>query len=306
MRSRGIHLGMSLLLARHQERAFERLYRRHVGDVYRYALVVLRDPHAAESVTQATFVTALRAYQRGERPRRPFNWLLGIAHAVCARRSPGDEVSLDAWEEDGAPSPADIRRALGRLGFDERSVLMMREIECRSYAEIAEVLELHDAEVEALIFRARQALREQLEGSLTCHQAERAVSRELDGHLPRSERKLLRAHLRTCPDCVDYERMHRGTRAALRSFETASVPASLRVRRRRPRMAVLARMIAGIATALVIGGALVGEGDPSRWGRDATRIQPADAAPPNAMRRELAPHVARLARKTASKRPPGR
>jgi RNA polymerase sigma-70 factor, ECF subfamily len=240
---------MSLLPARHRERFFERLYRRHVGDVYRYALVVLRDPHAAESVTQATFVTALRAHQRGERPRRPFIWLLGIAHDVCARRSPGEDVLPDAWEEDVAPSPADIRRALGRLGLDERSVLMMREVECRSYAEIAEVLELEDAEVETLVFRARQALREQLEGSLTCHQAERAVSRELDGRLPRAERKLLRAHLRSCPHCVDYERMHRGNRAALRSFKAAPVPDGLRRRRRRSRLALLARATAGIATA---------------------------------------------------------
>jgi RNA polymerase sigma-70 factor, ECF subfamily len=233
-------------LLRHRERFFERLYRRHVGDVYRYALVVLRDPHAAENVTQATFVTALRAHGRGERPRRPFVWLLGIAHDVCARR---EDASLDAWEEDVAPSPTDIRRALGRLGLDERAVLMMREVECRSYAEIADVLELEDAEFEALVFRARQALREQLEGSLTCHQAERAVSRELDGHLPRSERKLLRAHLRSCPDCVDYERMHRGNRAALRSFKAAPVPDGLRRRRRRSRLALLARATAGIATA---------------------------------------------------------
>lgn len=248
---------MSLLLARRQERAFERLYRRHVADVYRYALVVLRDPEAAESVTQATFVTALRTHERGRLPRRPFNWLLRIAHDICERRLPRSELEPDeAWEEDASPRRSDIRRALDRLGLDERAVLMMRDGECRSYAEIAEVLELQDGDVEALVFRARKALREQLEGSLTCHQAERAISRNLDGRLPRAERKRLRGHLRSCPDCVDFERLHRGNRAALRSFEAAPLPGSLQVSRRgRVRATVLARVSAVLALALAAGGA---------------------------------------------------
>lgn len=160
---------MRLLLTRHQERAFERLYRRHVGDVYLYTLVVLRDPDAAEIVTQATFVTALRAHRLGVCPRRPLNRLLRIAHDLCVGRLPGNEPA--AWDED-------------------------------------ELL----------------ALRGQLERSLTCHEAERAVSRELDGQLPRSERTLLRAHLRSCLGCARFERLHRESRAALRSFETAPVP----------------------------------------------------------------------------------
>jgi RNA polymerase sigma-70 factor (ECF subfamily) len=222
---------MSPLLARRQERAFERLYRRHVADVYRYALVVLRDADVAESATQATFVRALRAHERGERPRKAFNWLLGIAHDVCERPSPGWNEPLDAWDDETAPRPGDIRRALDQLGLDERAVLMMREIECRSYAEIAELLGLADGEVEALVFRARQALRTQLEKSLTCHHAERAISLRLDGMLPRRERKLLRGHLRYCPDCVAFERMQHQSRAALRSFATAPVPESLRFSR---------------------------------------------------------------------------
>ena len=53
------------------DRAFEKLYQRHVGDVYRYALVVMRNPADAEDVTQTTFMNAYRALQAGEKPRRP-------------------------------------------------------------------------------------------------------------------------------------------------------------------------------------------------------------------------------------------
>src|SRR5512132_4279978 len=68
------------------DRAFERIYKRHVGDVYRYALAVLRNPTDAEDVTQTTFLNAYRAYSGGERPRQPQNWLIAIAHNVCRQR----------------------------------------------------------------------------------------------------------------------------------------------------------------------------------------------------------------------------
>src|ERR1700750_3460146 len=68
------------------DRSFERLYRKHAGDVYRYALVVMRNQADAEGVTQTTFVNAYRAFQRGERPQKPQNWLIAIAHNVCRQR----------------------------------------------------------------------------------------------------------------------------------------------------------------------------------------------------------------------------
>src|SRR3954447_5916944 len=68
------------------DRSFERLYRRHAGDVYRYALVVLRNQADAEDVTQTTFLNAYRAMENGERPRSPQNWLIAIAHNVCRQR----------------------------------------------------------------------------------------------------------------------------------------------------------------------------------------------------------------------------
>src|SRR2546429_7381204 len=187
---------MAQLLAerRRVDRGFERLYRRHVADVYRYALGVLRNPADAEDVTQTTFLNALRAYDRGERPHSPQNWLIAIAHNVCRQRfrqslrrphevAFEDDVADRIVEED-VPSAEDIRRALGHLAVNQRAALVMRELEGRSYVEIAEILGLSVGAVETLLFRARRALRGQLEGALTCHQAELAISRQPDGRLP--------------------------------------------------------------------------------------------------------------------------
>jgi RNA polymerase sigma factor (sigma-70 family) len=231
---------MTPLLAQRprSDRGFERLYKRHVGDVYRYALAVMRNPTDAEDVTQTTFLNAYRAYvEKGSRPDKPQNWLIAIAHNVCRQRfrqtaRRPSEVSFeddiaDTVTDDDALSAEDIRRALGHLAFNQRAALVMRELEGRSYAEIAEILEVSTSAVETLIFRARRALREQLEGSLTCGEAEFAISRQLDGRLPRGERGQLRAHLRECSECAGFARRQRAQRGALKTLALAPVPSSL-------------------------------------------------------------------------------
>jgi RNA polymerase sigma-70 factor, ECF subfamily len=212
------------------DRAFERMYRRHVGDVYRYALAVVRNPADAEDVTQTTFLNAYRAFvEGGARPRKTQTWLIGLAHGVCRRRLrqlPERSGERDA-PENLPPRVADVRRALGRLPFDQRAALVMRELEARSYGEIADILALSTKRVETLIFLARRAFREQLEESLTCGQAEFAVSRDLDGRLSRHERGQLRAHLHSCPDCAAFARHQQEQREALQSLALIPVPASL-------------------------------------------------------------------------------
>src|SRR5215203_3500655 len=233
--------GMTPLLARRPaaDRSFERLYRRHVGDVYHYALAVLRNRDDAEDVTQTTFLNAYRAYQRGDRPETPKNWLIAIAHNVCrqrfrqAQRRPQESPLFEDAAEAAVAEPdpehtiEDVRRALSHLAFNQRTALVMRELEGRSYAEIAQIMEISVSAVETLIFRGRRALREQLEGTLTCAEAEFALSKQADGALARPERGQLRAHLRECEACATLARRHRATRGALKAIGLIPLPSSL-------------------------------------------------------------------------------
>ena len=194
----------------------------------------------AEDATQTTFMNAYRALERGDRPRDPARWLRAIALNVCREhyrrvgRRP-DEVSLDEDPGDlvlDPPTPefGDVLRGLSCLPFNQRAALVMREFEGRSLPEIAARLDVSASAVEALLFRARRALREQLEGMLTCNEAEQAISRQLDGALPRSERGPLRAHLRECSDCALLARRLRAQRRSLRSLAALiPVPVSLRL-----------------------------------------------------------------------------
>jgi RNA polymerase sigma-70 factor, ECF subfamily len=153
------------------EGTFERLYRQHRGDVYRFVLRDVRNAADAEDITQTAFMNAFRALQHGDEPEKPRAWLLTIAQNVSRRRfrtksSRPLEVELDsellAAPESEGPSGAEIRQALQRLRPNQRAVLVLREIGGLSYSEIAETLGLSLSAVETLIFRSRRALREEL------------------------------------------------------------------------------------------------------------------------------------------------
>jgi len=151
------------------EPAFEQLYKEHAREVYQYALALLTNPADAEDATQTAFLNAYRAYERGERPHKPHNWLIAITHNVCRMRwrQAGSRPREVALEE--APEPAalqheranldEVLKALAGLSFNQRSALVMRELEGRSYQEIAGVLGISVGAVEALLFRARRRLK---------------------------------------------------------------------------------------------------------------------------------------------------
>ncbi len=153
-----------------RDAAFERLYRRYVKDVYRYSLALLRNPADAEDVTQTTFMNAYRAMQRGEQPRKPQHWLIKIAHNAARSRYARStrrvkEVPLEE-HVDAIPVPQhekpdlrEVLEALGRLPLNQRAALVMRELEGRSYAEIADTIGVSVPAVETLIFRARRSLK---------------------------------------------------------------------------------------------------------------------------------------------------
>lgn len=153
--------------------SFEQLYRLHRRDVYGAVLRDVRDPAEAEDVTQIAFLNAFRAMRKGERPDKPRAWLVTIARNVIRKRyrelmRRPQEVALDpdmaaALAEVDGPTAREIAAAIKRLAPNQRTVILLREIQGRSYAEIAQEMDLSLAAVETLIFRARRSLSEELE-----------------------------------------------------------------------------------------------------------------------------------------------
>ena len=155
------------------DRSFERLYRRHLPEVYRFVLRDVGNRADAEEVTQNAFFDAYRALRRGHAPEKPRAWLFGIAKNAVRRRyrtlsrRPHEvelhyELAESAVEEE-RPQLEDLRDAVGSLRPAHQQVLFLREIEGLSYKEIATRMNLSHAAVETLLFRARRSLRERLE-----------------------------------------------------------------------------------------------------------------------------------------------
>ena len=121
---------------------------------------------------QSTFLNAFRGFKRGVDPEFESAWLYKIAQNVCLTRqrssfrrrrieAPGDLDSM----QDVLPSPeadADeligLPQALEGLPAQQRRALLLREWQGLSYKEIAEELDLSQAAVETLLFRARRSL----------------------------------------------------------------------------------------------------------------------------------------------------
>src|SRR6187455_97182 len=216
--------------------ALDDLYRHHVGEVYRYTYAVLGNHADAEDVTQTTFVNALRALERGESPQNASAWLVAIAQNVVRQRwrqaaSRPAEVEL-VHDVPETPAEEDIEvdelvRALQRIPPAQREALVMRELEGRSYNEIAGLLGLTTAALETLLFRARRSLAEELENLVTCQSAQLALSKQLDGRFGRKERRRLEDHLAECQDCARLADMQKRQRRAFKGLAIIPVPVGL-------------------------------------------------------------------------------
>src|SRR5919198_513058 len=148
-----------------------RLFEGHGRTVFAFCLTRLGDRRDAEDATQATFLNAFRSLERGVEPRLESAWLLTIANRVvlnrrrAASRRRRVEAPMDheleqrvAAHEAETDELMQLRQALAALPDQQRVALLLREWQGLSYKEIAAELEVSDAAVETLLFRARRAL----------------------------------------------------------------------------------------------------------------------------------------------------
>lgn len=149
--------------------AFREIFERYRDPLYGFFRRRLENPARAEELTQDCFLALLRNVDRYE-PRTGFpSYLYGIAiHLVMAeRRKARREVphaeDFDPAAPAGMPDAALwVRQALEQLETMDREILMLREYEQLSYAEIAGILRLPVNTVRSRLFRARMALKEKL------------------------------------------------------------------------------------------------------------------------------------------------
>jgi RNA polymerase sigma-70 factor (ECF subfamily) len=221
-----------------------------------YSFVSAQKPAAdAEDLTQEVFARALRALPRFNGEYQFGAWLLQIARNVCideARRStrrpqptdPVDLVELETttqpdhvWESVSAQiAVTTVHKALARLPKRQRTVLVLRELEGMSYADIAIAQRISTRAVEISLSRARKRMRTEL-ASLDLAEEELAECRRMAGILATDPAAMSRedvaSHVRTCRLCQTMARRRpRPVMRAVLGFLTAS-PAHLATLARR-------------------------------------------------------------------------
>jgi RNA polymerase sigma factor (sigma-70 family) len=152
------------------EPAFETIVERYRRALMRYVSRLL-PPERAEDVVQQSFVKAYEAMHRGGAELNLRPWLYRIAHntALNALRDRG--LRHDKLDEriDGVERPdqalertqglRDVLVAVQALPERQRDAILLRELEGRSYEEIALALGVTDGAVRQLLNRARNSLR---------------------------------------------------------------------------------------------------------------------------------------------------
>ncbi|HYS14606.1 MAG TPA: RNA polymerase sigma factor RpoE [Burkholderiaceae bacterium] len=172
---------------RGDKRAFELLVAKYQRKIFRLLSRLIRDAAEIEDVAQEAFIKAYRALPNFRGESAFYTWLYRIAINTAknylvaqGRRAPTTtETEIDEAENfDEGDQLRDVNtpdsmllskqvgeavnRAIERLPEDLRTAIVLRELEGLSYEEIAETMNCPIGTVRSRIFRAREAIAEEL------------------------------------------------------------------------------------------------------------------------------------------------
>jgi RNA polymerase sigma factor (sigma-70 family) len=188
----------------------------------------------AEDVMQDVFVRAYGALRADEREVNLRAWLYRVAHNRCIdhlRRPTPPPAEIfemsrkplhDPIEE--AQRREDLTRLVedvGRLPDQQRSALLMREIDGMSYADLASALDVTVPAVKSLLVRARVGLVEAAEArDADCCEIRDDLMASYDRGVKASGRA--RRHMRSCAGCREYREALRGMRRSFAALTPVS------------------------------------------------------------------------------------
>jgi RNA polymerase sigma-70 factor (ECF subfamily) len=175
-------------LRRRDEHAFTWLVRTYQDRVFALVFRMLGDRAEAEDVAQEVFVTVFKRIDQFRGDSQLSTWIYRIAtnHTrnrikYLGRRQHRRKQDIDETREadiqrpmtDPHPRPDReaegrqferiLQRALGDIDEAWREVIVLRDVELLSYAEIAEILDVAEGTVKSRLFRARTALQQRID-----------------------------------------------------------------------------------------------------------------------------------------------
>lgn len=166
-----------------EERAFQELVERYQTRLLNFIYRTIGDRERAEDLVQEVFIRVYRHLHRFDRSKKFSTWIYTIASNLAKNelrnRSRNPLVLFQAirktWQDDERPlqfedpqgRPDDLFRkrhlkelvddSVGKLPEHHRQVFILRELEGKSYEEIAEITECNLGTVKSRLNRARNA-----------------------------------------------------------------------------------------------------------------------------------------------------
>ncbi|MBI4056568.1 MAG: sigma-70 family RNA polymerase sigma factor [Elusimicrobia bacterium] len=165
---------------------------KYVVMVYNLALRLLGNPADAEDLAQDSLIRALKALPKFRGDSAGFTWLYRITvntwknrvryekrrglwkiipleffsgnHDHAESSLPSEETPLDSGLE-SQEKTATVQKALLELDEESRAVVVLRDLQNKSYGEIAEILQIPEGTVKSRLSRARESLKESLKKS---------------------------------------------------------------------------------------------------------------------------------------------
>src|SRR5438046_5570738 len=168
---------LMLAFCRGSKDAFTELFSRYKQPLFGFFRRRLADSAQAEELTQETFLAVLRGSARYEPSAlfRTYLYAIGLKILRAHRRKAAFRATFlgqrnsvpDRPKQDATEPGLWVRRAVEKLEPLDREIVMLREFEQPSYAETADLLALRLNTVRSRLFRARTALRDLLEPSVS-------------------------------------------------------------------------------------------------------------------------------------------
>jgi RNA polymerase sigma factor (sigma-70 family) len=205
--------------------AFSVIHDRYRQRLFAYSRQMLGGSRQdAEDALQDVFLRAYSSLRSSDRPLSLRAWLYKVAHNRCidhlrkpaplavdlldtSRRPLHDPIEQSERRDDLRQLVEDVRR----LPEQQRSALLMREMDGLSYAELADALGVSLPAVKSLLVRARIGLVEAVEARDTaCSDIREDLVNAFDRGVRASGRA--RRHLRDCAGCVEYRTQLRTVR----------------------------------------------------------------------------------------------
>jgi len=154
------------------EEAFDALYRRHVRLVYSIAFAMTGSSEDARDISQDAFLQVHRGVAGLREPRAFVGWLRQITVRLCLRHqrrreretnaSQAAQTASEPVQPDGVAEAKDAEARLwtllDALDADDRAVVVLRDVEDMSYADIADAMGWTLSKMKTRLHRTRAAL----------------------------------------------------------------------------------------------------------------------------------------------------